>query len=321
MHVSELDVALKPTAELTRTMDEIFGRHAQRAWPPAGGARHRPADLAPHRPHAVGRALADRDQDLRRRPRHAARPGRRAARRSWPRIPGIADLQIEKQVLAPQIKVRVDYDARRALRRAAAAAADRRCRAWSRARSITQIVEGSRRFALVLRLPESARSIEGLSQILIETPNGRVPLVEARDHRRWRRPEPDQPRRRQAAHRVVGQRLRVARCPTIVADIRQVVAETKLPEGYFITLGGQFQAQEEAVAAGRPAVDRLAGADVRGAVQPLQVGGAVGADHGQHSAGAGGRGASGCGCRASRCRWRRWSASSRWPASPCATAS
>ena len=32
----------------------------------------------------------------------------------------------------------------------------------------------------------------------------------------------------------------------IVADIRTVVADTKLPEGYFITLGGQFQAQEEA---------------------------------------------------------------------------
>jgi HME family heavy-metal exporter len=32
----------------------------------------------------------------------------------------------------------------------------------------------------------------------------------------------------------------------VVADIRKVVAETKLPEGYFVTLGGQFQAQEEA---------------------------------------------------------------------------
>jgi HME family heavy-metal exporter len=31
-----------------------------------------------------------------------------------------------------------------------------------------------------------------------------------------------------------------------VTDIRAVVAETKLPEGYFVTLGGQFQAQEEA---------------------------------------------------------------------------
>jgi HME family heavy-metal exporter len=34
----------------------------------------------------------------------------------------------------------------------------------------------------------------------------------------------------------------------VVADIRQAVADTRLPEGYFITLGGQFQAQEEASA-------------------------------------------------------------------------
>jgi len=32
----------------------------------------------------------------------------------------------------------------------------------------------------------------------------------------------------------------------VVADIRQTVGQVKLPEGYFITLGGQFQAQEEA---------------------------------------------------------------------------
>ncbi len=41
---------------------------------------------------------------------------------------------------------------------------------------LTQIVEGSRRFALVVKLPESARSAEGLQHILIETPSGRVPL-------------------------------------------------------------------------------------------------------------------------------------------------
>ena len=31
-----------------------------------------------------------------------------------------------------------------------------------------------------------------------------------------------------------------------VADMRQATARMPLPEGYFVTLGGQFQAQEEA---------------------------------------------------------------------------
>ncbi|HZF84226.1 MAG TPA: efflux RND transporter permease subunit, partial [Burkholderiaceae bacterium] len=32
----------------------------------------------------------------------------------------------------------------------------------------------------------------------------------------------------------------------VVADLRATVAQVRLPEGYFVTLGGQFQAQEEA---------------------------------------------------------------------------
>ena len=32
----------------------------------------------------------------------------------------------------------------------------------------------------------------------------------------------------------------------VVADMRAAIADTQLPEGYFITIGGQFQAQEDA---------------------------------------------------------------------------
>jgi HME family heavy-metal exporter len=65
-------------------------------------------------------------------------------------MPGIADLQIEKQVLAPQIKVRMDY----------AAAAQygvptpqmlATLQSLVEGEKVTQIVEGSRRFALVVR--------------------------------------------------------------------------------------------------------------------------------------------------------------------------
>jgi HME family heavy-metal exporter len=110
---------------------------------------------------------------------------------------------------------------------------------------IAQIVEGGRRFALVVRLPEEARSIKGLNRILIETPTGRIPLsklatIEDGDG-------PNQISRDDGKRRIVLSANASERpLSDVVADIRQAIAQTKLPEGYFITLGGQFQAQEEA---------------------------------------------------------------------------
>jgi HME family heavy-metal exporter len=96
-----------------------------------------------------------------------------------------------------------------------------------------------------MRLPESARSADGLAAVLIETPKGPVPLsrlasIEDSDG-------PNQVSRDDGKRRIVLSANAQGRALSeIVADIRQVVAETKLPEGYFVTLGGQFQAQEEA---------------------------------------------------------------------------
>src|SRR5690606_8216691 len=110
---------------------------------------------------------------------------------------------------------------------------------------ITEIIEGNRRFALVVRLPEQARSMEGLSRILIDTPTGRVPLshlatIEDSDG-------PNQVSREDGRRRIVLSANAQGRpLSEVVADIRSVVQEVSLPEGYFITLGGQFQAQEEA---------------------------------------------------------------------------
>jgi len=110
---------------------------------------------------------------------------------------------------------------------------------------VTQIVEGGRRFALVVKLPEQARSAEGLQNILIETPSGRVPLskiatIEEGDG-------PNQISRDDGKRRIVLSANAQGRALSeIVGDMRRVVAETKLPEGYFVTLGGQFKAQEEA---------------------------------------------------------------------------
>lgn len=159
-------------------------------------------------------------------------------------IPGVADLEIEKQVLAPQIKVTLDYAAA-AQYGVPAPQVLRTLGNLVEGERVTQIVEGGRRFALVVKLPETARSAHGLGQILIETPNGRIPLskiatIEESDG-------PNQISRDDGKRRIVLSANAQGRALSdIVTDMRQVVAQTKLPEGYFITLGGQFEAQEQA---------------------------------------------------------------------------
>ena len=243
VHVSELDVGLKPTAELTRTMDEIKADIRARLI-------NLPAALEIGQPisHRIDHMLSGvRSQiaikifgeDL-----DALRGQADVLRAKLAAIPGIADLQIEKQVLAPQIKVRVD-PAAAAQYGVPAPQVLAALQSLVEGAKVAQIVEGNRRFALVMRLPESARSPEGLGQILIETPTGRIPLskiatIEDSDG-------PNQISRDDGKRRIVLSANASGRALSdVVADIRAVVADTALPEGSFITLGGQFQAQEEA---------------------------------------------------------------------------
>lgn len=240
VHVSELDVGLKPS---DRSMTEIATDIRKRlANLPAAIAIGQPiSHRIDHMLSGVRSQIAIKifGEDL-----DTLRGQADALRNKLAAIPGIADLEIEKQVLAPQIKVRIDY----------AAAAQygvptpqvlAMLQSLVEGEKITQIVEGGRRFALVVRLPESARTLDGLSRILIETPNGRVPLskiasIEDSDG-------PNQISRDDGKRRIVLSANAQGRALSdIVEDIRRVVAETRLPEGYFITLGGQFQAQEEA---------------------------------------------------------------------------
>ena len=110
VHVSELDVGLLPAAEMTRSMAEVQADIRSRLM-------HLPAAIAIGQPisHRIDHMLSGvRSQiaiklfgdDL---DTCVARP-RPPIARGWPH-PGLADLEVEKQVLAPQITVRVDYAA------------------------------------------------------------------------------------------------------------------------------------------------------------------------------------------------------------------
>ena len=243
VHVSELDVGLKPTHELTRPMSEISADiRARLSNLPAAISIGQPiSHRIDHMLSGVRSQIAIKlfGEDL-----DTLRGQADALRAKLASIPGVADLEIEKQVLAPQIKVRVDYAAA-AQYGVPAPQVLATLQSLVEGEKVTQIVEGGRRFALVVKLPEQARSAEGLQNILIETPSGRVPLskiasIEDSDG-------PNQISRDDGKRRIVLSANAQGRALSdIVADMRRVVAETKLPEGYFVTLGGQFQAQEEA---------------------------------------------------------------------------
>ena len=243
VHVSELDVGLKPTAELTRSMDAIGADiRARLANLPASIGVGQPiSHRIDHMLSGVRSQIAIKifGEDL-----DVLRGQADALRAKLAAIPGLADLEIEKQVLAPQIKVRIDYAAA-ARYGVPAPQVLATLQSLVEGEKVAQIVEGNRRFALVVRLPETARSIEGLGQILIDTPTGRVPLskiasIEDGDG-------PNQISRDDGKRRIVLSANAQGRpLSDVVADIRAAVAATPLPEGYFVTLGGQFQAQEEA---------------------------------------------------------------------------
>jgi HME family heavy-metal exporter len=243
VHVSELDVGLKPTGELTRSMGEISADIRTRLvnLPAAVSIGQPISHRIDHMLSGVRSQIAIKifGEDL-----DTLRGQADVLRSRLAAIPGIADLEIEKQVLAPQIKVRIDYAAA-AQYGVPAPQILSALQGMVEGEKVTQIVEGSRRFALVVKLPESARSAEGLQHILIETPGGRVPLsklasIEEGDG-------PNQISRDDGKRRIVLSANAQGRALSgIVVDMRRIVAETKLPEGYFVTLGGQFQAQEEA---------------------------------------------------------------------------
>ena len=243
VHVSEMDVGIKPAGELTRTMTEINAdiRSKLVNFPAAiefgQPLSHRIDHMLSGVRSQIAIKLFGDDLDV-------LRGQADVLRAKLALIPGLADLAIEKQVLAPQIKVRVDY----------AAAAQygvptpqvlATLQSLVEGQKIAQIVEGGRRFALVVKLPESARTMEGLGQILIETPTGRIPLskiatIEDSDG-------PNQISRDDGKRRIVLSANAQGRALSeVVSDIRKVVNETRFPEGYFVMLGGQFQAQEEA---------------------------------------------------------------------------
>lgn len=159
-------------------------------------------------------------------------------------IPGVTDLQVEKAVLIPQLKVRLDYE-KAAAYGVTPSAVLKALETLLGGEKLAQVIEGSRRFDLVVRLPDSARGPQALAQLLVETPGGRIALsriAEIEDSDGPNQISRDNTRRRIA----ISANSDGTDLATIVARIREQIATNPLPTGYFTSLEGQFQTQEEA---------------------------------------------------------------------------
>jgi cobalt-zinc-cadmium resistance protein CzcA len=116
-------------------------------------------------------------------------------------------------------------------------------------RKATEVYEGERRFAAVVRLPERFRdSVEDIRKILLTSPNGaqvtlenlaRIEILEG----------PAQVSREVAKRRVVvGVNVRGRDLGGFVADLQRAVEQkVELPEGYYLEWGGQFQNMQRAL--------------------------------------------------------------------------
>ncbi len=162
-------------------------------------------------------------------------------------VPGVVDLQTEKQVLVPQVRIQAD---RNALARYGLNVGEltETLETALNGRVVSQVLEGQRTFDLMVRYEDAARgSVEALQSALIDTPSGaRVPLANVARVEESRGPNIIQ-------HENVQRRIVVSANVSgrdlgrVVQEIQAQVHEAvNLPTGYFITYGGQFESQQSA---------------------------------------------------------------------------
>ena len=159
-------------------------------------------------------------------------------------IKGLVDLQVERQVRVPQVQVSIDYQ-KAGMFGVTPAHVTETLETLLNGRVVSQIIDGNRRYDVVLRVAEADRTTEGLTKLVVETPAGRVPLssfaqvVDADGPNQIQR---DNTRRRI----VVLANSDGSDIPAIIGHIRRLLGEMPMPAGYSTTLEGTFQAQEEA---------------------------------------------------------------------------
>ena len=162
-------------------------------------------------------------------------------------IEGVVDLQTERQVLVPQLQVRIDRE-RAALYGLQAGAVNEWLETALAGRTAGQVLEGPFGYDLVVRLPEELRGKpETIRNLLVDTPMGsKVPLQALADiEETW---GPNLIQHENIQRRIVVSANASGRdLGAVVKEMEARVGErVQLPTGYMVSFGGQFQSQRSA---------------------------------------------------------------------------
>ncbi|HZS10536.1 MAG TPA: CusA/CzcA family heavy metal efflux RND transporter [Blastocatellia bacterium] len=115
-------------------------------------------------------------------------------------------------------------------------------------KAATEIQEGEKRFAVAVRLSEGQRQMEKIKNILVDTPGGqRIPLDQLATIN-VRAGSMNISREFGTRVMAIGVFIRDRDMGSLVAEMKERVARAvKLPPGYFVTWGGEFENQERAM--------------------------------------------------------------------------
>lgn len=165
-------------------------------------------------------------------------------------IPGVVDLQLEKQVLIPQVRIRVK---REESARVGFQSADlvRALETALKGKVVSQVLDGLKSFDLILLLEESIRNdVRKLNDVRLLSPSGAVVLL-SDVASITETPGPNLINRENVQRRmVVSANVQGRDLGSTVKEIKQSLAmdlpPEKIPQGYALSVGGQFEAQESA---------------------------------------------------------------------------
>lgn len=175
----------------------------------------------------------------------ALRSAAEQARLRMAEVKGVVDLQVEKQVLIPQLQIR--------LNRAEAVKyglslnlLTETLQAALNGKVVSQVLDGQRTYNVVLRLAEDWRAeTDDFRAILIDTPSGKVPLGQVADVVESQGPNiinRDNMQRRI----VVLANTQGRDMAAVIGDIQQRLSSLPLPGGAYLSYEGQFKSQQEA---------------------------------------------------------------------------